>query len=213
MDDLLPMSSGKKGREGQGSHTNLLRAFDEAQFGPARTLNLCESLPTVEAARIRSESWLRERQMQGEREVLIITGRGNSSYGGRSPVREGIVNSFPMLRRKGVVSEWREHSPGSFEVVLAPISALFDAPRRKGDSRGKENTAPARPLLEGLDPATTERLRYLAMRSLETLGIDQVASLVEAEMVSRFSLLAGKTVGTSRDIKQAIEIAIEELDR
>lgn len=207
-----PMPSGRRGPGGgDRNRTNLLRAFDEAQFGPARTLNLRESLPTVEVAIRRAEGWLREKQVRGDREVLVITGKGNNSFGGRSPVREGVVASFPLLKRKGVVAQWREHSPGSFEVVLAPLSALFDAPQRKRDPAKKKSVAHG-PVLAGLDQAALERLRYLAMLSLEQLGVTDIEALVESEMVSKFSHLAASGVDDGADLGLAIEAAIAELD-
>src|SRR5438132_14011635 len=121
----------------------VLKAFDEAEFGVKNILNLRESLPTAADARYRAEAWLRERQISRASEVLIITGRGNQSPGGVSAVRAAIVALLPGLRRRGVVSEWREHSPGSFVVKLGSISSLLDAPRRKRD-RGTVAT-PAAP--------------------------------------------------------------------
>jgi hypothetical protein len=90
-----------------------LRAFDEAAFGSKNTLNLRESLPTVADARFRVEAWLRERQISRAAEVLIITGRGNHSPGGVSPVREAILSLMPLLRRRVEVRHWRQTSPGA----------------------------------------------------------------------------------------------------
>src|SRR5207245_8509620 len=111
------------------------RAFDEAEFGPKNTLNLRESLPTAADARHRVEAWLRERQISRASEVLVITGRGNQSPGGVCAVRAAIVALLPALRGRGVVSEWRWHSAGSFVVKLGSISLLRAAPRRKRDRR------------------------------------------------------------------------------
>ena len=111
----------------------LKQAFDEARFGSQRTLNLRESLPTAEQAATRAESWLRQSQMARAGEVLIITGRGRGSDGGVSVVREAINALLHVLRRRGVVREFREHTAGSFVVTLAPIAELWEAPRRKRD--------------------------------------------------------------------------------
>src|SRR5688572_10591297 len=107
------------------------QAFDEARFGSARTLNLRASLPTMREATTRAESWLRQRQVERAGDVLIITGRGVGSPDGVSPVREAVRKLLGSLKRRGVVSEHREHTPGSFVVKLAPTSALWNAPRRK----------------------------------------------------------------------------------
>src|ERR1700682_3278061 len=100
-------------RSGKISLDPAWKAFDEPELGQKNTLNLRESLPTAADARFRAEAWLRERQVGGARDVLIITGRGNQSPNGISPVRKAIVALLPLLRRRGVVSVWKEHSPGS----------------------------------------------------------------------------------------------------
>lgn len=74
-------------RSGRVSLHSVWKAFDEAEFGTKNILNLRESLPTAADARHRAEAWLRERQVSGTSEVLLITGRGNQSPGGVSAVR------------------------------------------------------------------------------------------------------------------------------
>ncbi|OLD51065.1 MAG: hypothetical protein AUI63_01255 [Gemmatimonadetes bacterium 13_1_40CM_2_60_3] len=142
------------------------KAFDEATFGPKNTLNLRESLPTAADARHRAEAWLRERQISRASEVLVITGRGNQSPGGVSAVRAAIVALLPGLRRRGVVSEWREHSPGAFVVKLGSISSLLDAPRRKRD-RGTVATPAAPESLAQLGVA--RRARHRQIRGLRNV--------------------------------------------
>jgi hypothetical protein len=190
------------------------KAFDEAQFGQKNTLNLRESLPTAADARFRTEAWLRERQVSGAGEVLVITGRGNQSPNGISPVREAIVSLLPLLRRRGVVSEWREHSSGSFVVRLGSITSLLDAPRRKRDQKSAR-TAPSPKSLEGLEPSTLVMLRRLALRSLESLGVREPDAFVEAEMLSKFDALAGGiTPGAEGEarLRDAISAALDHLD-
>jgi len=193
---------------------DLWRAFDEAQFSAANTLNLRESLPTVADARFRAEQWLRERQVSRAGKVLVITGRGNNSPDQVSPVREGVLGLFPQLRRRGVIAEWKEHSPGAFEVSLAPISALLDAPRRRGDRKPAVTTiTPAS--IKNLEPATVNLLRRLAERSLEALGARTPEKFLEAEMLSKFSSLAGGVQpgpdGELR-LREAIIAALEQMD-
>jgi hypothetical protein len=147
-------------------------------------------------------------------EVLVITGRGNQSPNGVSPVREAIVALLPSLRRRGVVSEWREHSAGSFVVKLASISSLLDAPRRKRD-RNSDTTASNPKALEGLEASTLALLRRLAVRSLESLGVRDPTNYVEAEMLSKFNSLAGGiTPGTEGEtrLREAIAAALDHLD-
>lgn len=201
-------------RSGKTPLHDLWKAFDEAQFGAADTLNLRESLPTVADARYRAEQWLRERQVSRARQVLIITGRGNNSPDNTSPVRKGVQALFPSLRRRGIISEWREHTPGAFVVSLAPISALLNAPKRRRDRDAA--TAPATPpSIEGLEQRTIVLLRQLAERSLEVLGAKVPDKFLEAEMLSRFHSLAGGVQpgpdGEQR-LREAITAALEQLD-
>jgi hypothetical protein len=202
-------------RSGKVSLHAVWKAFDEVEFGQKNTLNLRESLPTAADARFRAEAWLRERQVSGASEVLIITGRGNQSPNGVSPVRAAIVGLLPSLRRRGVVGEWREHTPGSFVVRLGSISSLLEAPRRKRE-RGASLATSNPQALEALESSTLSLLRRLAIRSLESLGIrDPAANFVEAEMLSKFNSLAGGIVpgqeGEAR-LRKAIAAALEQLD-
>lgn len=192
----------------------VLKAFDEAEFGAKNVLNLRESLPTAADARFRAEAWLRERQVGRVGEVLLITGRGNQSPGGVSAVRTSILALLPYLRRRGVVAEWREHSPGSFVVRLSSIVSMLEAPRRKRDRESK--TAPDDPkALTALDAATLSLLRRLAVRSLESLGVRQPEKFIEAEMLSQFNALAAVIPpgeGSESRLRQAISDALEQID-
>lgn len=198
----------------RGSAPALLRAFDEAEFGSKNSLNLRESLPSAAEARYRAEAWLRERQISRVAEVLVITGRGNQSPGGVSVVREAILSLLPSLRRRGVVSGWNEHSPGSFVVRLGSISSLFEAPRRHRE-RVRRGLPVDPERLKGLDPSTIDLLRRLAIRSLETLGVREPDKFVEEEMLSKFSLLAASTssgVEGEVRLREAISAALDQLD-
>jgi hypothetical protein len=201
-------------RSGKVSLHSVWKAFDEAEFGPKNILNLRESLPTAADARFRAEAWLRERQVSRANEVLLITGRGNQSPGGISAVRAAVVALLPALRRRGVVIEWREHTPGSFVVKLGSISSLLDAPRRKRDRALVAKPADPRSLA-GLENSTLLLLRRLAVRSLESLGVRRPEKFVEAEMLSKFNSLAGGVApgveGEAR-LREAIIIALEQLD-
>ena len=201
-------------RSGRVSRTSVLRAFDEIEFGSTNTLNLRESLPSAADARFRTEAWLRERQISRAAEVLVITGRGNQSPNGISAVREGILSLLPSLRRRGVVSEWREHSPGSFVVKLGSISSLLEAPRRKRDRSPIEPTVNPESL-KNLERSTLELLRRLAIRTLESLGAREPDKFVEAEMLSKFHSLAGGInpgeQGEAR-LREAIKAALDQLD-
>jgi hypothetical protein len=201
-------------RSGKTSLQPVWKALDEAQFGMRNILNLRESLPSAADARHRTEAWLRERQIGRAGEVLVITGRGNQSPGGVSAVRGAIAALLPVLRRKGVVSEWREHSPGSFVVKLGSITDMLDAPRRKRD-RKESQSAPDPMQLAALDGTTLRLLRRLAVRSLETLGVRDLDKFIDAEMVSKFNSLAGGIpAGIDGEVRlrDAIVSALEQLD-
>ena len=192
-----------------------LHALDEARFGPQRTLNLRESLPTAADAAARTESWLRERQVSLSGEVLIITGRGKGSVGGISVVRDAVQKTLGTLKRRGVVASFSDHTQGSFVVTLAPVSALFDAPRRSRDRGAAHVEAPTTSALAALEPDTQRLLRELAIRSLEGLGTALPGHFVDAEMMRQFSLIAagiGSGSGSEKRLRQAIARAIEEID-
>lgn len=191
----------------RAGHISLHRAFDEARFGPARTLDLRASMPTGADAVRRAEPWLRERQMARAGDVLVITGRGKGSPGGVAVVREAIRKLFGTLKRKGVVASFEEHTAGSFVVTLAPVRALFETvPRsRSNDARVK----PADPReLRALDAPTRAQLRALAERSLEVLGAPRTAGLVHDEMVRQFSILSSAVAPDETDREGRLQFLI-----
>src|SRR5438105_838671 len=184
-------------RSRRGSPLSGLRqAFDEARFGNGRTLNLRDALPTAAEAVARAEAWLRQQQVQltaresEAEDVLIITGRGNNSPGGVSVVRGAVEGLLHRLKQRGVVAGHREHTPGSFVVVLAPVHALWNPPARV--THGEVPVPPADPAsLEALDRETRTLLRQLAERSLEQLGVrGDRDRFIDAEMIRQFSALA-----------------------
>jgi hypothetical protein len=189
----------------------LRRAFDEARFG-GRTLNLRESLPTAATAAARTEAWLRQQQIERADEALIITGRGNQSEGGISVVREAVLRLLHQLKRRGVVASHQEHSPGSFVVTFAPVSALWESPRR---NRGRGVPPPARtpPSLDELDSDTRQMLRNLAERALDGLGIKDTTEFIPGEMLKQFGAIAatvGETPDRARLLRTAIRAALDQ---
>ena len=168
----------------------LRQALDEARFGSERTLNLRATLPSAEEAVRRAEAWLREQQAAQAGEVLVITGRGNASPGGVSVVRTGIVRLLSTLRRRGVVADAAEHTPGSFVVRLASLRELAEAPRRHRDRRTTAPSPADPPAVAALEPETRALLRRLAEQALHALGVAPDDRFVEAEMVRQFALLA-----------------------
>lgn len=192
--------------------TALWRSLDEAAFGSERTLNLRESLPSAAEARSRTEAWLRARQVTSPEEVLIITGRGNQSAGGVGVIRREILSMMPGLRRRGIVDSWREHSPGSLIVKLAPTSALFSAPKRRR-TKDKAERAQDETLLEGLQNTTSGMLRQLALKNLDALGVDHEPAFVQQEMQRIFSALTSALPPGARSdesLQHSIRNALDE---
>lgn len=188
------------------------QALDEAKYGSERTLNLRASLPKPPDAVARAEAWLRQQQVDRAGEVLVITGRGISSPGGVSVVREAVVKLLGSLKRRGVVAEYQEHTAGSFIVRLAPMSALLSAPQRRREPR---IVAPAPPSLAALDPDIRGLLERLARRAIEALGVRDVEPYVEAEMLRQFGAIAqGVPEGPGRDdrLRRAVQQTLDELD-
>lgn len=200
--------------------SGLRQAFDEARFGRGRTLNLRETLPTPAEAVARAESWLRQRQVEfaaseGDAEVLLITGRGNNSDSGISVVRSAVKSLLHRLKQRGVVRAHREHTPGSFVVLLAPVHALWETPPRD-PKLGVKQPALDPPSLEALDPETRLLLRQLAERSLEQLGVrGDRDRFLEGEMLRQFSALSAtlSSHGSREELlRAAIRIALEQYD-
>jgi FAD/FMN-containing dehydrogenase len=190
--------------------TGLLRAFDQVRFGDANILNLRESLPSASDAARRAEQWLRQKQVEGVAEVLIISGRGNQSAGGVSPVREAVARTITSLRRRNVIDRYEEHTPGSFSVQLAAIRSMVDAPRRRREKKPPEPTAPS---LARLNEANRRMLRDLAERSLEALGIKQTHEFLEAEMDRQLAAIRA-AIGDVPDgdtrLTRALRIALDQ---
>lgn len=194
--------------------SGLQQAFDEVRFGATRTLNLRTSMPTGSEAAARLERWLRQHQVQKSGDVLIITGRGNGSEGGVAVVREASIRVFHELRRKGVIASFTEHTPGSFVVELAPMSAMLDAGKRRREQTPLPRPAEP-PTLAALGEDTRQMLRALAEHSLDALGVKDRTPFVEGEMLRLFGSLAATVPdGPERErrLRQAIASAMSEYD-
>lgn len=188
-------------------------AFDALRFGRENTLDLRSGLPSGAEAAHRAELFLRQRQMDRAHEVLVITGRGNQSTDGVPVVRPAVATVLARLRRQGVVTGWQEHTPGSFAVTPAPITALLEAPRRRYAAAAPAVADPV--ALAALAPATRQTLRALAIRSLQALGAPVGESFVHDEMQRQFAILGGSIPeGPSREthLRAAAEAALDELD-
>jgi hypothetical protein len=197
-------------------NVSVQRAFDELRFGRAHTLNLRALQPTALQATSHVEQWLRQLQVQGATEALVITGRGNNSIDGFSPVREAVIRLLPSLRRRNVISGFQEHTPGSFVVTFAPVGALFDAPRRRRE-RATPPAVASPSTLSALDVETAGMLRDLATMTLAQLGVHApTRAMVESEMGRQFGQLsAALPENGDKDalLQQAVQRAIEEIER
>jgi hypothetical protein len=198
-----------------GRNDALHRAFDELRFGAGRTLNLRAQQPTALQATQQVEQWLRRLQVEGAGEALVITGRGNQSVDGYSPVREAIVRLLPSLRRRNVISGFEEHTPGSFVVTFARVGALFEAPKRRREKSTPPRSADPRSL-GALDPETRRTLRDLAVMTLAHLGVHApTPGLIDAEMSRQFSrIVAALPDDGDREalLQQAVHRALEDLE-
>ncbi len=197
------------------SPSHLHRAFDELRFGSSRTLNLRALQPTAMQATDLAERWLRFQQVQGASEALVITGRGNRSIEGFSPVREAIVKLLPSLRRRNVLSAYAEHTPGSFTVTFASVRALFEAPKRR-----REKTSPEKPItpasLAALDEQTRFALQDVAVAMLASLGVHAPSrEMIDEEMCRQFAQIsAALPPGPDKEalLQQAAQRALEEFE-
>jgi hypothetical protein len=186
----------------------LHRAFDEAKFGPARTLDLRASLPSAAEAVRRAEPWLRERQMARAGDVLVVTGRGKGSPGGIPVVRAAIQKLFGALKRKGVIAAVAEHTAGSFVVTLAPVRALFETVPRSRNTDARVRASDPKEL-RALEAKTLAQLRALAERSLDVLGAPRTAGLVHDEMVRQFSILSAAVAQDETDREGRLQFLID----
>lgn len=197
----------------KGHAPSVAAAFDVLRFGRENTLDLRSGLPSGPEAARRAEAFLRERQVAQSREVLVITGRGNQSEDGVAVVRPVVAGALARLRRLGVVEGWQEHTPGSFVVTPALITALFEAPRRRRDQPAAVVVDDA--AFAGLADETRTALRALAIRSLQALGAPVDELFVHDEMQRQFSML-GKSIppapGRDAQLRVAAEVAMDELD-
>lgn len=189
------------------------RAFDALRFGSDRTLNLRALQPTASQGAELAEAWLRRLQVEGASEALVITGRGNNSADGVSPVREAVARLLPSLRRRNVLATWAEHTPGSFVVTFAPVRALAEAPRRR---REPEAPLPAPPALAALEEETVALLRRLAATALAALGVrTPTRAQVEDEMTHQCATLAA-TLPPAGDreaqLRQAVMRALNDYE-
>jgi hypothetical protein len=190
-------------------------AFDAVAFGPAKTLDL-HGVASAADAVVRAEAWLRERQVSKAGTVLLITGRGSRSAGGVSVLRPAIEKLLSRLRRQGVVLRARAHGEGSLTVALAPVTALFDAPRRARGARDAPAGAagPGEALYAGLSGETLSALRMLAERVLDDLGAHagREPALVEAEVHRQLSVLV-RALPAGEDADRALQrIAREAME-
>ena len=183
-----------------------LSSLERARFGPLRTLNVRASMFSAEESARRVESWLRSKQVELTGEVLIITGRGAGSIGGVPVVKEATQKVLARLRRAGVIQSFGEDTPGSFVVLLASIRSLLEAPKRREKTRSSPPRKTAS--IHGLKAETRDKLRYLAGRAVDALGVKRPSeSQLNVEMERQFSTIM-RTAPLGADPDRWLESAI-----
>ena len=119
---------------------------------------------TGDEARRRTEQWLRDRQAERVRTVMVVTGRGLHSQG--IPVIKNEIEHLLALLKGTLVVRWEvTHSGGGYRIELRkppPEPAPRPEPR----------------LLRQADPA----LRRRAEEALWELGIAPTPALIEVEI-------------------------------
>lgn len=120
---------------------------------------------TAHEARRRAEGWLRARAAEGERTVVVVTGRGSHSRG--LPVLRPEVEHLLDALRGAAVDAW-EPTPdgGGFRVTLRPPPAVSTP--HAADAAALTRHPP--------------ELRRRAEESLAELGITPTPALVRAEI-------------------------------
>ena len=129
-------------------------------------------------------------------------------------MREAVIRLLHALKRRGVLKGHEEHTPGSFVVSLADVSALWESPAR---NRGRGVAAPPAtpPSLDELDSETRTMLRHLAERALEGLGVKDTAAFLQGEMLKQFGAIAatlGDTPGRDERLREAIRVALDQYE-
>lgn len=181
-------------------------SLERVRFGPLRTLNVRASMLTGDESAARVEAWLRSKQVELTGDVLIITGRGAGSLGGIAVVKDATKRALNRLRRLSVIVSYGEDTPGSFIVTLAPLKALLEAPARR--STPPRLPTRRKPNIHGLKPDTRNRLRYLAGRAIDALGVKGATeSQIENEMERQFTMIA-RTAPAGADADKWVDSAI-----
>ncbi len=192
----------------------LAHAFDDVRFGAARTLDLRSSMPTAEQAVRRLDPWLRQKQVEKAGEVLVITGRGNGSPGGVAVVRVAVRKALTQLKRKRVIAEVHEHTPGSYVVTLERTAALFEAGKRTRDAEPAPR--PRSTEVEGLSLQTVTMLRALAARALDALGAPRSERFMDDEFRRQFSVLSAAIPADAPEreqrLREMVAAALEAYD-
>ena len=123
---------------------------------------------TADDARVRAGAWLRARQDERVRTVLVVTGRGNRSAG--PPVLLGEVEHLLHGMRGELVESFAPlPGGGGFQVELARPGP--PAPRSAAEARAERRVR-----------ATAPDLRRRAEEALWDLGIAPTPALLDAEI-------------------------------
>ena len=128
-------------------------------------------------------------------------------------MREAVIRLLHALKRRGVVAGHQEHTPGSFVVELAPVSALWESPRR---NRGRGVASPPPTRRRRSTTSTTTRGRCCAISpSARSRGLacKDTAAFLQGEMLKQFGAIAatvGDAPGREARFKRAVRAALDQ---
>jgi hypothetical protein len=97
---------------------------------------------------------------------------------------------------------------------MAPLTALFEVPKRR---RERPRAPRAIPALAALSGDTLVLLRELSVASLTLLGVQDTERFIESEMIAKFAALSASVpLSESEDpdaaLQTAIRHALDELE-
>ena len=129
-------------------------------------------------------------------------------------VRVAVRKALTQLKRKRVIAEVHEHTPGSYVVTLERTAALFEAGKRTRDAEPAPR--PRSTEVEGLSLQTVTMLRALAARALDALGAPRSERFMDDEFRRQFSVLSAAIPADAPEreqrLREMVAAALEAYD-